>query len=83
MCVCVKTLRKTLDDRGMDHVRIVAADGGWGIANDVQKDPQLAASMDYIGSVVLISVSTYLLDWCFMSYLRVAVLNEGAQHSMR
>ncbi|XP_064604089.1 galactocerebrosidase-like isoform X2 [Liolophura sinensis] len=46
----IKTLRKTLDQRGMNHVQIVAADGGWGIADDVLKDPQLAASMDYIGT---------------------------------
>ncbi|XP_067656744.1 galactocerebrosidase-like isoform X2 [Haliotis asinina] len=46
----IKILRKTLDDNGLSNVRIVAADGGWGIANDIQKDSVLASAIDYIGT---------------------------------
>lgn len=34
---------------GLEHVRIVAADGGLMIANDIAKDAELASAIDYIG----------------------------------
>ncbi|XP_046548414.1 galactocerebrosidase-like isoform X2 [Haliotis rubra] len=46
----IKILRKTFDDNGLSNVRMVAADGGWGIANDIQKDSVLASAIDYIGT---------------------------------
>ncbi|XP_071090482.1 galactocerebrosidase-like isoform X1 [Haliotis cracherodii] len=46
----IKTLRKVLDDNGLSNVRMVAADGGWGIAKDMLKDSELARAIDYIGT---------------------------------
>ncbi|KAL5016633.1 hypothetical protein ScPMuIL_006222 [Solemya velum] len=45
----IKTLRQELDTGGLEHVRIVAADGGLSIANDIAKDAELASAIDYIG----------------------------------
>ncbi|XP_067657033.1 galactocerebrosidase-like [Haliotis asinina] len=45
----IKLLRKVLDDTGFSHVRIVAADGLWGVEVDILKDQDLAAAVDYIG----------------------------------
>lgn len=45
----IKTLRKTLDARGFTKTKIVASDGGWGIVNDMNKDSELAKSVDYVG----------------------------------
>ncbi|KAK7508505.1 hypothetical protein BaRGS_00000071 [Batillaria attramentaria] len=47
----IKTLRQMLDASGLNHTRIVAADGNWNVATDVLKDPDLAAAVDYIGHV--------------------------------
>nr|KAG5714235.1 hypothetical protein BaRGS_018452 [Batillaria attramentaria] len=44
-------LRQMLDASGLNHTRIVAADGNWNVATDVLKDPDLAAAVDYIGHV--------------------------------
>ena len=45
----VKLLRRTLDAAGLQRVKIVAADGGWGVAADMAKDPALAAAIDVVG----------------------------------
>ncbi|XP_070211576.1 galactocerebrosidase-like isoform X2 [Littorina saxatilis] len=45
----IKTLRKMLDARGFSNTRIVAPDGAWTISKDINKDPALAAAVDYIG----------------------------------
>ncbi|XP_048249500.1 galactocerebrosidase-like isoform X1 [Haliotis rufescens] len=45
----IKLLRQVLDDTGFSHVRIVAADGVWGVEQDILKDKDLAAAVDYIG----------------------------------
>ncbi|XP_013403028.1 galactocerebrosidase isoform X3 [Lingula anatina] len=45
----VKILRKTLDMNGFTHIKIVAADSLWSVANDILKDPAFAAVVDYIG----------------------------------
>lgn len=46
-----QTLRAELDSNGLKSVRIVAADGGWGIANDILKSTSLANAVDFIGWV--------------------------------
>ena len=52
---CFQTLRKALDNAGLQSVRIVAPDaaraGGtdWNICPDILKDPELAAAVDTIG----------------------------------
>ncbi|XP_045189275.2 galactocerebrosidase-like isoform X2 [Mercenaria mercenaria] len=52
--VYVKTLRKELDKAGLGHVKIVAPDAphiqDWKISEDILKDPELAAAVEYIGS---------------------------------
>ncbi|XP_052102163.1 galactocerebrosidase-like isoform X2 [Mytilus californianus] len=45
----IKLLRKVLDNNSLQHVRIVAADGGWGIVNDINNDSDLAKAIDFIG----------------------------------
>ncbi|CAG5133964.1 unnamed protein product [Candidula unifasciata] len=45
----IKTLRSTLDKRGFQNTLIVAADGGWDIVNDIQKDAQLSAIIYAVG----------------------------------
>ena len=45
----LQLLRKVLDDNNLQHTRIVAPDGGFGIVNDINKDPDLAKAIDYIG----------------------------------
>lgn len=48
----IKLLRCTLDARGLQRVRIVAADANtaqWAIAEDILHDPELAAAVDVIG----------------------------------
>ncbi|ESO89802.1 hypothetical protein LOTGIDRAFT_218637 [Lottia gigantea] len=42
-------LRNMLDTAGLNHVRIVASDSGWGIATDILKNATLSSSVDYIG----------------------------------
>ena len=44
-----QTLRRMLDELGFSHVRIVAADGGWNIAEDILTDPDLDSAVDVIG----------------------------------
>ncbi|XP_013401026.1 galactocerebrosidase-like [Lingula anatina] len=46
----IKMLRKSLDNQGFSHTQIVAADGGWGIASDVLKDPDLANAVSILGA---------------------------------
>ena len=48
-CPSIQTLRKMLDQRGFSGVRIVAADKKWRIAEDILKDAELAAAVDFIG----------------------------------
>jgi O-glycosyl hydrolase len=51
----IKLYRKTLDENGLNHVKIVAADLNgpperiWSIAEAMAKDPKLAKSVDIIG----------------------------------
>ncbi|KAJ8298792.1 hypothetical protein KUTeg_022852, partial [Tegillarca granosa] len=45
----IKVLRNSLDNAGLSHTRIVAADSNWGISDDILKDTQLAAAIDFIG----------------------------------
>ena len=46
-------LRKTLDDRGFNNTRIVAADmigsDSWEIVSDMMKDKALNNSIDFVG----------------------------------
>ena len=44
-----QTLRSTLDAAGFTSTRLVVADGGWGIAGDVLKDPALKSAVDVLG----------------------------------
>ncbi|BFY97602.1 hypothetical protein BsWGS_00642 [Bradybaena similaris] len=46
----IKTLRSVLDKRGFQNVLIIAADGGWGIVNDILKDAVLSKAVYGIGS---------------------------------
>ncbi|XP_062513660.1 galactocerebrosidase-like isoform X2 [Corticium candelabrum] len=46
----IKVLRHLLDENGLQHTRIVAHDGGWDIAGDILKDPDLANAVDIIGA---------------------------------
>ncbi|XP_029645821.1 galactocerebrosidase [Octopus sinensis] len=45
----IKILRKFLNTSGLSHVQIVAADGGWSIADAMLKDEELQAAVSYIG----------------------------------
>ncbi|XP_059176870.1 galactocerebrosidase-like isoform X3 [Physella acuta] len=45
----IKTLRNTLDQRGFQHVLIIAADEKWEISSDIIKDSALAAAVYGIG----------------------------------
>lgn len=45
----VITLRQVLDQNGLQHVKIVAADSGWDISEDILKNKAFAKSIDYIG----------------------------------
>lgn len=45
----IKLLRRRLDDNGLQHVKIVATDGGWDIATAMSKDSQLNDSVDVVG----------------------------------
>ncbi|BFY97613.1 hypothetical protein BsWGS_00653 [Bradybaena similaris] len=45
----IKTLRSVLDQRGFQNVLIIAADGGWGIVNDILKDAVLSKAVYAIG----------------------------------
>ena len=42
-------LRQLLDAHDLASVRIVASDGGWGIANDILHNSMLASAVDIIG----------------------------------
>lgn len=55
-----QVLRNTLDKAGLSQTRIVAADGGWGIANDILKDTELATAIDFIGYVCYIHYTLYM-----------------------
>ncbi|XP_071090488.1 galactocerebrosidase-like [Haliotis cracherodii] len=47
----IKLLRRTLDQRNLTSVRIVAADGFWGgIVQDILQDSELADAVDSIGT---------------------------------
>lgn len=46
----VKTLRKTLDERGFLNVLIVASDNHWEIVNDLINDAEFASAVDIIGA---------------------------------
>ena len=45
----IKVLRGALNNAGFKDIKIVAADGGWGISEDILKDQDLANAIDYIG----------------------------------
>ncbi|MFF7048052.1 ricin-type beta-trefoil lectin domain protein [Streptomyces griseorubiginosus] len=45
-----KGLRTALNANGYSSIRIVGADGDWGVADDILKDSSFAASVDIIGS---------------------------------
>lgn len=38
-----------LDDAGFENTHIVAADGGWNIAEDILTNPNVAKAVDIIG----------------------------------
>ena len=40
-----------LDTNNLQHIRIVAPDGGFSIVNDMNKDANLSKAVDYIGYV--------------------------------
>jgi hypothetical protein len=42
-------LRKLLDQSGQKQVKIVVADGGWSVSEDVLKDKEFADAVDIIG----------------------------------
>ncbi|KAH9490030.1 hypothetical protein Btru_045075 [Bulinus truncatus] len=46
----IKTLRKTLDQRGYQNVSIIAADGKWNITDDILNDHDLANAVYAIGA---------------------------------
>lgn len=46
----IKILRNMLCMRKLEHVKIVASDGGWGIADDMLKDRILKLSVSIIGT---------------------------------
>ncbi|CAL1533497.1 unnamed protein product [Lymnaea stagnalis] len=45
----IKALRYTLDSKGFQNVKIVAADEGWEIASDISKDTELAQIVHALG----------------------------------
>jgi beta-galactosidase len=48
----IKTLRRTLDEKGLENVKIVAADMHWDvwkIVDDMEKDPQLKDAVQVVG----------------------------------
>lgn len=45
----VKTLRRILNLRNLEHVTIVAADGGWEITHDLKNDADFFKAVDVIG----------------------------------
>jgi len=51
----LQILRRTLDSRGFQHVRIIAADllpmDAWTIADDLLRDPELYHAVDVVGLV--------------------------------
>ncbi len=47
--ILLQTLRRFLNDNNFSNVDIVAADGGWEIADDIPKDTELASAISYIG----------------------------------
>ncbi|KAF5403006.1 galactocerebrosidase precursor [Paragonimus heterotremus] len=46
----IKILRKALNKARHEHVKIIVADGGWEIANDIQKDAKLRDAIHAIGA---------------------------------
>jgi hypothetical protein len=49
----IKAMRKSLDAAGLKHVRTIAPDSWgrmWQIVGDMQKDPELAAAIDIVGT---------------------------------
>ncbi|BFY97612.1 hypothetical protein BsWGS_00652 [Bradybaena similaris] len=46
----IKALRRLLDERGHENCSIIAADGGWEIADNIQNDPELNDAVYAIGS---------------------------------
>ncbi|XP_064601368.1 galactocerebrosidase-like [Liolophura sinensis] len=47
----IKILRKMMDSRGLEHIRICAPDQhGWDIAENLVTDAQLEAAVDFIGT---------------------------------
>ncbi len=48
----INILRDTLNNYGFEDTSIVAHDAGWDIASDILNNPQLAASVDVIGTHV-------------------------------
>jgi hypothetical protein len=45
-----ESLHSTLASKGYGNVKVVGADSGWGIADDMVKDPAFAASVDIVGA---------------------------------
>ncbi len=46
-----QTLRDTLNRSGLTNVKLVAADGGWGIGESLKKDKRFSAAVDIVGYV--------------------------------
>ncbi|XP_078090418.1 galactocerebrosidase-like isoform X2 [Mustelus asterias] len=46
----IQVLRQSLDKVGLKNVGIIAADGNWGIANDMLVDPYLNGAVEIIGA---------------------------------
>ena len=42
-------LRRKLDSSGLTQVQIVVADGGWGVVDDLIKDPDFLEAVSVIG----------------------------------
>ncbi|ELU00545.1 hypothetical protein CAPTEDRAFT_162182 [Capitella teleta] len=45
----IKTLKAGLIANGFNNIQLVAADGDWGISDDILKDPAFAKAVDIIG----------------------------------
>ena len=49
----IKAMRRSLDDAGLQHVKTIAPDSWgrmWGIVGDMEKDAELAAAVDILGT---------------------------------
>ena len=70
----LQVLRHTLDENKLQHTRIVAHDGGWDIAGNILKDPDLANAVDIIGYVDCHAILLILYLWWMIILLHLVNL---------